>query len=145
MRNTRLLAFIGIILLMLLVQGCMSKKALEQQPVKVDSVIGKVKLESLVCRQETSWVRVTGVVKNTSEYPVTSIESRITLTGEGRTFDSRLITMALGKRLEPGEAITFDSSFDYGKKEIPELTAEGKIIKLMVLEKPQTASPTSSK
>ncbi|AEG59465.1 hypothetical protein [Desulforamulus ruminis] len=141
MKTSKGLALIIMVLLLLLSQGCMTKKAVEQkEPVKMDSIIGKIRLESLVCRKETNWVRVTGAVKNNSEYPVTSVESRITLTGEGEIFDSRLITLALGKRLEPGEVITFDSSFDYGEKEIPELLAEGEIIKLRVLEQPQTAN-----
>jgi len=135
--------WVGIAGLLIFLQGCsigsMGSKPVEQ-PVKLDNVSSKVKIESLVCRQETNWVRVTGNVKNTSEYPVTAIEGQVTLTGDGKTFDSRLISLSLGKRLEPGETLTFDSTFDYGKKEIPQISAEAKITKLQVLSKTQTSN-----
>jgi len=131
----------GIVGLLIFLQGCsLWSKPPAEQPVKLDNVISKVKIESLVCRQETNWVRVTGDVKNTSEYPVTAIEGQVTLTGDGKTFDSRLISLSLGKRLEPGETLTFDSTLDYGNKEIPQVSAEAKITKLQVLSKTQTSN-----
>ncbi|MFZ5945797.1 MAG: hypothetical protein ACOYVD_17030 [Bacillota bacterium] len=131
----------GIVGLLIFLQGCsLWSKPPAEQSVKLDNVISKVKIESLVCRQETNWVRVTGNVKNNSEYPVTAIEGQVTLTGDGKTFDSRLISLSLGKRLEPGETLTFDSTLDYGNKEIPQVLAEAKITKLQVLSKTQTSN-----
>ncbi|AEF94691.1 hypothetical protein Desca_1847 [Desulfotomaculum nigrificans CO-1-SRB] len=136
MKYGKLVALAAVIAMLVFLQGCAAKQV--EKPVKVDTIVNKISIESLVCRQEANWLRVTGNIKNNSEYPVTSVEGQLTLNGGGGTpFDSRLIDLTQGKRLEPGEVLTFDSTFDYGKKTIPQLTVDAKITRLKVLPKPQ--------
>ena len=139
MRNTKIVLWLFLLIIMLCLQGCnLVKKAETQQPVKLETVISKVKIDSLVSHQESSWLRVTGLVKNTSEYPVTAIEAQVILNGDTGVFDSRLLTLAQGKRLEPGQTLSFDSTFEYGETQLPQISSEAKIITLRSLEKPTT-------
>lgn len=134
-----MIRYMSLVLLLgavLLLQGC-TNKMVEQQPVKIETIISKVKIESIVSHKEANWIRVSGHVKNSSEYPVTAIEGKVTLTGDGEIFDTRLIFLLQGNRLEPEQAITFDRTFDYGTREIPQLSAEAEVLKLRVLEKTQ--------
>lgn len=139
MRNTKIILLAFLLISVLFLQGCnLFKKTETQQPAKLETVISKVKIDSLVSHQESNWLRVTGLVKNTSEYPVTAIETQVILNDATGVFDSRLLTLSQGKRLEPGQTLSFDSTFEYGKTELPEVTSETKIITLRSLEKPTT-------
>ncbi|AQS59868.1 hypothetical protein [Desulforamulus ferrireducens] len=138
MRNTKLILLALLLITATLLQGCnLFKKTTTEQPVTLDKVISKVKIDAAVGHQESSWLRVNGTVKNTSDYPVTAIEAQIILNGDNGVFDTRNLLLAQGKRLEPGQVLSFDSTFEYGKTEIPVITSEAKIITLRFLEKPQ--------
>lgn len=138
MRNTKIVLLAFLLITAIFLQGCnLLKKTAPQQPIKLDNVISKVKIDTAVSHQETSWLRVNGLIKNTSEYPVTAIEAQVILNGDAGVFDTRNLTLSQGKRLEPGQSLNFDSTFEYGKSEIPLITCEAKIITLRFLEKPQ--------
>lgn len=126
-------ALLIILILIITLQGCSSKTV--EEPVKLGDVIKKVKIDSEVSHQETNWVRVTGTVTNSSELPVVNIEVKLTLTAEGSVFDTRLLMLSNGKVLLPGQTMTFDSTFDYGSREIPQLVCDAKIINLDVRPK----------
>ncbi|MDO7788320.1 hypothetical protein [Desulforamulus aquiferis] len=119
--------------LYLLIQGCSQETSIVE-PVKQEQVKGKVTIKSEVGHQDENWLRVTGSVKNTSEYSVTAIESKVVLMGEGQVFDSRILTLSQGKVLRPGETLTFDSTFDYGSREVPLIDAEAEIVNLQVIQ-----------
>ncbi|SHF34296.1 hypothetical protein [Desulforamulus putei] len=133
MNNAKIIKLALLLLSVFLLQGCLLKKS-DKQPVKLDAVVSKVKIESVVSHQEAGWLRVSGNIKNTSEYPVTSVEVKLILTGDAEVFDARHLILSQGKRLEPGQTVTFDSTFDYGTKEIPKVTVDAAVVTLQVLE-----------
>lgn len=135
MKMYRVLVLLLLLSFVLFIQGCLPQKPVVEL-VKQEKVLGKVKIESQVSHQGTNWLRVTGSVINTSEYSVSSIDSKLTLVGDGGIFDTRLLTLSQAKVLKPGETLSFDSTFDYGTREVPSLVADAKIVNLQVIQNP---------
>lgn len=98
---------------------------------KQDTIVQKLRVNSAISAVDDTWFRVVSTIKNESNIPISTIDLRIAINQAGVSFDNRYVS--LPNILAPGETISFDNTFDYPGRKLPQdLQAEAEILNVKV-------------
>lgn len=128
-----ILFFVFLLVSSIFIMGFVLKEGSVQlkSVAKQDTVVQKLRINSVISAVDETWFRVVSTIKNESNIPISTIDLRIAINQAGESFDNRYVS--LPDMLDPGETISFDNTFDYPGQKLPEdLQAEAEILNVKI-------------